>query len=198
MTTTMMEKQQRQRLQLWFCWFHYVTGIFTFGMWSLKTRFMKRQSKFFDYRRRILFDYAWLHRQLWLFFNIIAGYQRILSDFVWLRWLCTWALHTGPHQNTNIVQGTSRFKKHVRNVVNIMWKLCEMEPVFAWYFTWFFTWKPLGVLGMRITSWEQNMSFKAQFPSGNKISLLRRKGNPLLGTINSLARTELRPLSKHS
>ena len=34
-----------------------MTGVFTFGLWSLDTRLAKLQS-FFDYRRRISFDFA--------------------------------------------------------------------------------------------------------------------------------------------
>ena len=35
-----------------------MTGVFTFGLWSLDTRLAKLQSYFFDYRRRISFDFA--------------------------------------------------------------------------------------------------------------------------------------------
>ena len=96
-------------LQSLFCRFHYVTGVFTFGLWSLETRFAKLQSYFFDYRRRIWFDFAMATLAVVVF---RLQYHRERDVIVGMR---TWSLCTGPdHKHvtvTNIVQGMSRFKE---------------------------------------------------------------------------------------
>ena len=83
--------------------YHYVTGVFTWGLWSLETGFAKLQSYFSDYRRRLFFDFA-MGTLAVMVFRLSSNRNRFFAA-------SEGGMIINTYRETSLRAGTSRFKE---------------------------------------------------------------------------------------